>query len=540
MRRARDVSFSKYGYVSFDGRQAMVFPHGKRLRERLEEAMSEVARAGDRLPLRTKFAFGVGSAAESIALYSVSSFALLFYNQILGVPAHLAGLAISASLFLDALSDPIVGSWSDRTRSKWGRRHPYMLAAPFPIALSLYAIFNPPASLDQTGLLVWFGVSVVMLRQSMTFFHTPHLALGAELSSHYTERSKVMAYNSFFLWAGAAFTTTLALRIFFPSTPEYPRGVLNPEPWPVYAFSLSVAVLIILFSSSWFTRDRIPHLPQPEEGAPGFSPMEFMRDVGKALTNVNYVWLLVAYFFLSLMLGLREALRMYVNTFYWELNSEQLSLFIIGSFVGYFGAFWFAPMLHGRADKKRTIIASCLVYAIVPGLPLILGLLGVLTPDTPGLLAILIAFATVGYASVSILQISVMSALADIADQNELKHGIRQEGILYSTRALAAKMDQAIGAALAGFVITFINFPAKATPGEIAPTVLRDLAFVEGVIAGVPGLIAVFFYAQYRINRQSYEATRAALAERRAARAVRPPGDHQSPPARAIVTAPAE
>ena len=83
----------------------------------------------ERLPLRTKLAFGVGSAAESLALYSVSSFALLYYNQVLGVPAGWVTLALSASLFFDALSDPIVGSLSDRTRSRWGRRHVYMYVA---------------------------------------------------------------------------------------------------------------------------------------------------------------------------------------------------------------------------------------------------------------------------------------------------------------------------------------------------------------------------------------------------------------------------
>ncbi|WP_430422613.1 MFS transporter [Phenylobacterium sp.] len=473
----------------------------------------------ERLPLRTKLAFGIGSAAESIALYSVSAFGLLFYNQVLGVPAHLAGLAISASLFLDALSDPIVGSWSDRTRSKLGRRHPYMYAAPIPIALSVYAIFNPPVGMDQTGLLIWFAVSVIMLRQAMTFFHTPHLALGAELSTHYIERSKVMAYNSFFAWAGAAFTTTLALRIFFPSTPEFPRGVLNPEPWSVFAMSLAIATLLILFASAWFTRDRIPFLPPPAKDETGFSPAAFIKDVGRALTNINYVWLLVAYFFLALMLGLRESLRMYTNTFYWGLNSEQLSLFIIGSFLGYAAAFVIAPRLHGRTDKRRTIIVACLIYALVPPIPLVLGLMGVLGPGDPFLLPILIAFAGIGYLTVSILQISVMSALADIADENELKHGVRQEGVLYSTRALAAKLDQAIGAALGGFVITAIQFPIKATPGEVAPTVLNKLAFADGVLAAIPGLIAVGFYAQYRINRAKFDETRAALNARKAAAA---------------------
>jgi GPH family glycoside/pentoside/hexuronide:cation symporter len=472
--------------------------------------------ASDRLPLKTKLAFGIGSAAETIALFSVSSFAILFYNQVLGVPAHLAGLAVSASLVFDALSDPIVGSWSDRTRSRLGRRHLYMYFAPIPIALCLFAIFNPPSSLDQTGLLIWFGVAVVLMRQAMTFFHTPHLALGAELSNDYTERSKVMAYNSFFVWVGGAFTTTIALRIFFPSTPEYPRGVLNPEPWPTFALAMSVAVVVVLFASAWFTRDRIPLLPQRAAETPGFSFAEFGRDIVKALGNINYVWLLVAYFFLAMMIGLREGLRMYTNTFYWGFNSEQLSLFIIGSFAGYLSAFILAPRLHARLDKKRTIIVSGIIYSFVPAIPLALGMAGVLKPSDPMILPIVMAFATVAYAAVAILQISVMSALADVADQNELKHGIRQEGILYSTRAFAAKMDQAVGAALAGFVITFINFPAKAKPGEIPADVMYNLALWDGVLAAIPGLIAVYFYGKYNIDRASYEATKLALTDQRA------------------------
>ena len=82
----------------------------------------------DRLPLKTKLGFGLGGGAEMVTLYSVSSFALLFYSQVKGVEAHLVGLALSVSLILDALVDPVVGSLSDRTRSRLGRRHPYLFA----------------------------------------------------------------------------------------------------------------------------------------------------------------------------------------------------------------------------------------------------------------------------------------------------------------------------------------------------------------------------------------------------------------------------
>lgn len=502
--------------------------------------MAQAAAPGDRLSLKTKLAFGIGSAAELIALYSVSSYAILFYNQIHGVSAAWIGLAISISLVVDGLLEPVVGSLSDRTKSKWGRRHPWMFAAPFPIAIALFAVFSPPAGLSAPMLAVWCAVSVSCMRWAMTFFHTPHLALGGELSPHYTERSKVMAYNSFFTWAGGSAMSYIALTFFFPETPEFHNGLLNPEPWNEFALAMSVAIVVILFASAWFTRDRIPFLPQPAHDTPKFSLAEFFKDVGKAMTNVNYVWLLVGYFFLSMMIGLREGLRLYVYSFYWEISSSDMRLFIIGSFIGFATAFFFAAWMHGRFDKKATAIWSCIAYAVIPAIPIVLGQMGVLTPQTPGLLPILIFFATGAYCAVSVLQISIMSALADIADENELKHGLRQEGVLYATRALAAKLDQAIGVALAGAVITLIAFPDKAKPGAVAADVLHNLALWDGVLAAVPGVIAALCYGRYRINRASYETTREALLARRAAaKAAEPVTPDEAAAGRAAAT-PAE
>ncbi len=470
-----------------------------------------------RLRLDTKVFFGIGTAAEAIALFAVSTFAMFYYNQVLGLPAGLAGLAISASLVLDGISDPLVGSLSDRTRSRLGRRHPWMFFAPIPIGLSLIAIFNPPAGMGQWALFAWFCVSVTLMRQFMTFFHTPHLALGGELSSDYLERSKVMSWNNFFGWAGAAGMSFFALSYVFKATPEYPRGLLNPEPYGPFAFGLAALVIVILFASGWFTRDQIPRLPKPPENLPKFSPLEFFADVLKVLRNRNYLWLLIAFFFLSMMIGLRTGLNLYINTFYWELTSEQLRWFIIGSASGYIAGFLFSARLHGAFDKRMTMIVWAVLYSAAPALPNVLGQLGVLGPDTPGLLGILIAFSVVGYASASVLSITVMSALADIADENELKFGLRQEGVLYATRALAAKVDQAIGALLAGLVLAWIAFPAKAAPGKVAPEVLNNLALWDGLLAAVPGLIAAAFYARYAITREKYEATKAEIAARRAA-----------------------
>ncbi len=351
----------------------------------------------------------------------------------------------------------------------------------------------------------------------MAFYHTPHIALGGELSSNYVERSKVMAYNSFFTWAGAALTTIIALRVFFKRTEEYPRGLLNPDAWAPYALVMGSVAFIILLASAVFTHDRIKHLPQPARDTPPFSALAFFRDVKSAMTNINYVWLLVGFFFLSLALGLRTVLHVYVNTFFWGLDSEELSYFVIGSFAGYATAFLFAARLHGRYDKKKTMIAAAATYGVVPAIPIVMGLLGLWTPETPFIIPILIAFSAISASALSILSISVMSALADVADENEAKHGIRQEGVLYSTRTLFAKVDQAVGTALAGLVLTLIAFPEKAQPGQIDTEVLQKLALWDGVIAGVPAILAAVFYGRYQITRASYEKTREAIAARRAA-----------------------
>src|SRR4051794_9520727 len=119
-----------------------------------------VALSPERLTLKTKLSFGIGSAAEAIALHTITAYAVLFYNQVLGLPALYAGLAVSVSLLLDGIIDPAAGSMSDRTRSRIGRRHPFMYAAALPIALAFFAVFNPPKGLDQTQLFMWFLVSV--------------------------------------------------------------------------------------------------------------------------------------------------------------------------------------------------------------------------------------------------------------------------------------------------------------------------------------------------------------------------------------------
>ncbi len=465
------------------------------------------------LTRRLKLSYSLGSTAEALVITATTSFLLLFYNQVRGLPAAHVGIALASGLFFNAVFDPLVGSWSDRTRSGWGRRHPFMLASILPAAGLFWAVFNPP-SFGELGQLAWLAVTNTLLLAAMTLYHTPHLALGGELSDDYLERSSVMAYNTFFLWIGDTLGWLLSFRVFFAATARFPNGALDPSRWPLFAGSITLAIVALLGYSSWSTRGRVAYLPKPAADTPGFSARELLRDVGRAVSNRNYVMLLLGLFFISMMVGVRGGLWLYGATFFWRLTNDQISYFVLGSFSGYLVAAFVVKRLHARFDKRWTGAIALLFYAIGPAVPLSLGWLGILSWQTPALLWILIGFSILQHAPYSVMTTTIYSALADIADENELKFGVRQEGILYSTRTFFGRVDQALGTAMAGWVLTLIAFPVKAVPGRIDPAVLTGLA-AAFVLSTIPGLVAVIFYALLHVTRTTHAITRAALDARR-------------------------
>ncbi|MFM8356815.1 MAG: MFS transporter, partial [Gammaproteobacteria bacterium] len=116
------------------------------------------------LPLSTRLFQGLGALPDTWKNFAFNTFLLFYYNQVLGLTASLASAAIMIALIVDAITDPLVGSWSDSFRSRLGRRHPFMYASALPLGVSLYLAFSPPDGLSETGLFVWLTVFAVLVR----------------------------------------------------------------------------------------------------------------------------------------------------------------------------------------------------------------------------------------------------------------------------------------------------------------------------------------------------------------------------------------
>ncbi len=153
-----------------------------------------------------KWSYAIGNIPSAVKDTAFGTFVVFYYTQVLGLSGTLAGLAAFIALSWDAISDPIVGSWSDRVRSRWGRRHSLMLLGAPPTAFLFLALFNPPAALTgETSLFLWLlGVSL-LLRTCLTIYFVPYQAMGAELAEDYDVRTELAKARITVSWMGARY-----------------------------------------------------------------------------------------------------------------------------------------------------------------------------------------------------------------------------------------------------------------------------------------------------------------------------------------------
>ena len=179
------------------------------------------------LNFRTKFYYGFGSISFGIKNNGFSYFVLFVYSSVLGLPAWMTGLALNLVLIADAITDPLVGYYSDRTRSRWGRRHPFMYAAALPVAITYYFLWTPPESLTDWQLFSYLLVCAIIIRVFITFYEVPSVSLGPELTDNYVERTSLMSFRYFFGWFGGLTTYNLVWFWFGPNnvTQTYSDGI---------------------------------------------------------------------------------------------------------------------------------------------------------------------------------------------------------------------------------------------------------------------------------------------------------------------------
>jgi len=477
--------------------------------------------AGRRIRVGTKLAFGVGQLAEGVKNYGLSTFLLLYYNQVLGLSGSLTGLAIFVALLFDAVSDPVAGSVSDGWHSRWGRRHPFMYASALPLALGFSLLFAPPAGLGETGLFVWLTAFLVVTRGAMTLYHVPHLALGAELTDDYEERTSIVSWRTVFGVLGQIVMVVVAFTFYFVDT-DGRQGTLVASAYPPFALTCGFIMAGTILWSALGTHDQIPYLKRVEVAPAGRTVWGVLvgvfRDLAEAIGNASFRWLFAGVLIVFVMVGVQSALNLYMGNYFWELSSEELRWLTLAAPVGFLLGAPFTRRLNRRFDKKASLVIGTAWYAVFQLSPPVLRLLGVFPGnDHPALVPLLVGMSVVGGFGVVQAIVSAGSMMADIADEHELKTHRRQEGIFFGALAFSGKGASGLGNLVGGVGIDLIAFPENAVPGEVPRATLVRLGLLYGPVVMGFAAAAVWCYGHYALTRGRHQEILATLRARRAA-----------------------
>lgn len=154
------------------------------------------------IPKPQNFAWGIGSLGTTTMISALSSLYLFFLVGVVGMSPALAGLLIFISKIVDMVSDPVMGWVSDRTNTRWGRRRPYMFVASFACALALILLFSVPTNSSNFPIAFYVEFALIFYAIALTAFNVPYLAMPAEMTNDYHERSNLMSYRAVFLVGG--------------------------------------------------------------------------------------------------------------------------------------------------------------------------------------------------------------------------------------------------------------------------------------------------------------------------------------------------
>ncbi len=472
-----------------------------------------------KLSMPTMFAFGIGQVAEGVKNQAFNVFLLFYYQQVIGISGSLAGLALGIALVFDAISDPVAGVLSDRTRSRWGRRHPFMFVSVFPLAIAFIALFSPPEGMQEFSYFIWMTCFAILVRGSLTFYYVPHLALGAELTQDYHQRSTLFAFSTVFSITAMAAVSFVGYRYFFPTTEVFNPGTLNPDRYTPFAEFFSFVMFAAIMICCFGTRKEIPFM-QPDRKSNTLSVANVAEDFKAVFRNRSYRLILFGMLLTTFAIAVEAVMSPFMGVHFWGIPTEQLGLISLGTLLGLWIGLPLAPWITHRLDKRMALVVPAVIVVVNANAALVMRLLDVSWfPEngSPWIFWIYFMRYLVQGICLPVIFASFNSMFADISDEVELETGIRREGVIYASRSFANKVTSALGAIVGGVALDVIAFPRGAEIGTVPDNVLWWLGFMEGPATSLLSITGVLFYLRYRIDHQRYAEIQAGIQARRLA-----------------------
>ena len=472
----------------------------------------------DRIPFIQKVVFGAGAFVNNILAYAMGGMVIVL-NLGLGMNPALVGLLGALPRLTDAITDPLMGFISDNTRSRWGRRRPYIFCGAIAVAIVFAMLWQLPAGKTDAFYFWWFLSGSIIFYLAYTMFATPWVALGYELTPDYHERTRLMGVQNFIgqlaYVIGPYFLAIMNSKLLFDNMVEGAAGL---------SIAIAVSVVVVGVLPAIFLRERFVAIAAAEAAEKDAVPesagsvmlrtmKEFFTGFATSLKFKPFLKLCAATFLVFNGFMLIAAFQTYVIIYYvFGGDTEQGAVFAgHAGALGGFSTFFIIALITWLCPKygKRR------AFYVTTGISMFGYLLKWIcyTPENPWLLLLPAPLIAFGFGGLFTL---MPAMVADVVDADELNTNERREGMYGSIFWWVVKLGMAAALAGGGFLLNATGFDVDLGRGQSEST-LTLMRIFDILVPFVASGIAIWAVASYTITEEKAHDIRMQLEARRGA-----------------------
>jgi glycoside/pentoside/hexuronide:cation symporter, GPH family len=431
-----------------------------------------------KLPFWTKLGFGICDLGGNLFFTMMGFYLLFFMTDVVGLAAGLAGTALMIGKIWDAVTDPTVGFISDRTRSRWGRRRPYMFVGALFLFLTMILMFTAPGYETQTQLFIWAAVMYSLLCTAYTLVNIPYGALTPELTTDYNERTVLNAYRMSSAVVGTLLGAGLVL-------PLVGMAASIKAGWTLSGTVMGAVMMVTALITVFSVRE-----PVHSEAPPA---QNIFKSYAQVLGMKTFLTCLIPWtMHITGITIIQGALLYFYVYLFGSEASFQLALVALLLTSMIFIPIW--TIISKRIGKKLSYNLGMLIVALVI---LVLFVIGHRVPVEVTYL--LMALAGVGFATQYVMPYSI---IPDVVEFDYAENGVRREGVFYGLWTLTSKIGQAFAIALSGWTLSVFGYIPDVAQTDLSLLGIRLLCGPIPVLFFITGIVVLSFYP---ITREKYQ-----------------------------------
>jgi GPH family glycoside/pentoside/hexuronide:cation symporter len=446
----------------------------------------------ERLSRRTKLFYGVGDLGFSLTGTIIGAYFAIFLTDVVHLRASVAAIAIFVGRSWDYVNDPLVGYVSDRTRTRWGRRRPFLLFGFLPFALGFTLLWWRPPLESQLALGIYYAVAYILYEAAATFVYMPYFALTPELTLDYDERTSLTSYRMFFSILASLVAFTLPLLIVGGFEPGNAGRVLIMGG----TFGLASALPLLLTFAGTRERQVYQQLEQPG----------LVDSLRAAVKNRPFVLSMAMFLLTWVAVKLLESTLLYFVKYCIERESQSdLIMFVIFAVAILALPLWNSA--SRRWNKRWAYVLGVAFWAVVQ--------IAIVTLNPATSLTLILVMCALAGIGVSAAHVIPFAIIPDAIEWDELQTGERHEGMFFGLVTLMQKIATSLALPLALLLLDATGYVANAT--EQPASALLGIRVLAGPIPAVLLCAGILFVMLYPLDRQGHAEVRRALEERHAA-----------------------